>query len=326
MPDHSPLITGVDVVVTNPMQAPLGNFVLVRVTTDQDGLHGWGDATCSGSELAVVTMIEEHIAPALIGQPAGRIEHLWHTIYHLPYYRSGSVHLSAVSGIDMALWDIKGKQAGLPVCELLGGRVRDRMLTYRSVSGRTFDEVLEQVHQLQQLDYQVIKVQVAVPELESGYAVPASDAQQAATEEAFARGVPPAETWEPEPYTRLIPRLFDFLRAELGDSVQFDPLTWCGYFVTCLAVAYFLAVLFLFQDPDRDDDAAGQRPARAQATSQARPKPKAVSLPEMFAHIRESRWVNAHMAYINNFTGQMFTYYLCVARTPCRPCRADLPP
>ena len=113
----------------------------------------------------------------------------------------------------------------------------------------------------------------------------------------------------------------------LGGSVPFDPLTWCGYFVTCLAAAYFLVVLFLFQDPGRDDDdsadSAGQRPARAQA----KPKPKAVSLPEMFAHIRESRcWVNAHMAYINNFTGQMFTYYLCAARPPCRPpCRPCRP-
>ena len=124
MPDHSPLITGVDVVVTTPMQAPLGNFVLVRVTTDQDGLHGWGDATCSGSELAVVTMIEEHIAPALIGQPAGRIEHLWHTIYHLPYYRSGSVHLSAISGIDMALW-LVGQIWGVEAA-----RVTQRVIQY----------------------------------------------------------------------------------------------------------------------------------------------------------------------------------------------------
>ena len=163
--NHSPLITSVDVVVTNPMQAPLGNFVLVRIATDQDGLYGWGDATCSGSELAVAAMIEEHLSPALLGKPAGKIEHIWHTLYHLPYYRSGSVHLSAISGIDMALWDIKGKLANLPVCELLGGPIRDRMLTYRSVSGRTFDDVLERVRELQQVGHRVVKVQAAVPEL-----------------------------------------------------------------------------------------------------------------------------------------------------------------
>ncbi len=222
MPPSSatPLITAVDAIVTNPMQIALGNFVLIRITTDQDGLVGWGDATCSGSELAVATMVEEHLAPALIGQPASQIEYLWHTLYHLPYYRSGSVHLSAISGIDMALWDIKGKQAGLPVCELLGGTVRERLLTYRSVSGRTFEEVLDEVRVLQETGYQVIKVQAAVPELASGYAVPATAEQQAANDEAFSRGIPPAETWEPEPYVRMLPRLFEFLRDELGDSVQ----------------------------------------------------------------------------------------------------------
>ena len=218
--NHSPLITSVDVVVTNPMQAPLGNFVLVRIATDQDGLYGWGDATCSGSELAVAAMIEEHLSPALLGKPAGKIEHIWHTLYHLPYYRSGSVHLSAISGIDMALWDIKGKLANLPVCELLGGPIRDRMLTYRSVSGRTFDDVLERVRELQQVGHRVVKVQAAVPELESGYAVPSTSSQQTATDKAFSLGVPPTETWEPELYTRMLPRLFDFLRNELGDSVE----------------------------------------------------------------------------------------------------------
>ena len=139
---------------------------------------------------------------------------------HLPYYRSGSVHLSAISGIDMALWDIKGKLANLPVCELLGGPIRDRMLTYRSVSGRTFDDVLERVRELQQVGHRVVKVQAAVPELESGYAVPSTSSQQPATDKAFSLGVPPTETWEPELYTRMLPRLFDFLRNELGDSVE----------------------------------------------------------------------------------------------------------
>ncbi|MFP6766673.1 MAG: hypothetical protein VB859_00795, partial [Planctomycetaceae bacterium] len=78
-PASTPLITAVDAVVTNPMQVALGNFVLIRITTDQDGLVGWGDATCSGSELAVATMVEEHLAPALIGQSASQIEYLWHT-------------------------------------------------------------------------------------------------------------------------------------------------------------------------------------------------------------------------------------------------------
>src|SRR5207253_3479998 len=110
-------ITSVKVLLTNPPQSRNENFVLVKIETSESGLYGWGDATCTGSELAVAKMVEEHLAPAMIGRDPMQTENLWKTLYHLPYYRSGSVHMSALSGIDMALWDIKGKVAGLPVYE-----------------------------------------------------------------------------------------------------------------------------------------------------------------------------------------------------------------
>jgi mannonate dehydratase len=214
-------ITGVEVLVTNPPQAPSQNFVLVKIQTSEPGLHGWGDATCTGSELAVARMLEEHLAPGLLGQDPMRTENLWMTMYHLPYYRSGSVHLSAVSGIDMALWDLKGKVAGLPVYELLGGKTRQRLLTYRSVGGRDFKEVETGVQKLKEQGYRVIKVQVAAPGATAGYAVPSSPEQKQADEEAHRQGVPPRQVWEPEPYVRTLPRLFEHLRKAFGDSVQF---------------------------------------------------------------------------------------------------------
>lgn len=102
-------ITALKVVVTNPSQGAAGNYVLVKVLTNQPGLHGWGDATCTGSELAVAKFLEEHMQPGLLGRNPMRLEDIWQTLFFLPYYRSGSVHMSALSGIDMALWDIKGK-------------------------------------------------------------------------------------------------------------------------------------------------------------------------------------------------------------------------
>ena len=190
-------ITGVQVLVTNPDRAALGNFVLVKITTSEPGLYGWGDATCSGSELGIAAFIEEHLKPALIGRNPMRLEDIWQTLFFLPYYRSGSVHMSAISGIDMALWDIKGKVAGLAVYELLGGKARERLLTYTSTGGRSFQEVEEGVRKLMATGYRVIKVQVAPPGAESGYAFPPSERQRAATEKAFAEGVPPVEMWEP---------------------------------------------------------------------------------------------------------------------------------
>lgn len=213
-------ITDVKVVVTNPNQAPMGNFVLVKILTSEDGLYGWGDATCTGSEQAVARYIEEHMRPALLGRNPMRLEDIWQTLFFHPYYRSGSVHMSALSGVDMALWDIKGKVAGLPVYELLGGRARTRLLTYTSVGGRDFREVEEGCRRMMEKGYKVLKVQVRAPGMESGYAVPPSERQRAATEKAHQAGIPPSETWEPAAYVRILPKLFEHLRKTLGEEVE----------------------------------------------------------------------------------------------------------
>ncbi len=96
-------ITDVKVVVTNPDRALYGNFVLVKIVTSEPGLWGWGDATCTGSELAVATFLQEHMRPALLRRNPMPIEDIWQTLLFLPYYRSGSVHMAALSGVDMAL-------------------------------------------------------------------------------------------------------------------------------------------------------------------------------------------------------------------------------
>jgi len=212
-------ITAVRVVVTNPARAPLANYVLVKIETNQAGLWGWGDSTCTGSELGVAKFLEEHMAPALIGRNPMQLEDLWQTLFFLPYYRSGSVHMSAISGIDMALWDIKGKVADLPVYELLGGRARRRLLTYSTASGRNFQEVEENARKLMAQGYKVIKAQVLAPGMESGYSVPQSEKQRAATDKAYEEGLPPSETWEPSAYVRAVPKLFEHLRKTLGDDI-----------------------------------------------------------------------------------------------------------
>lgn len=212
-------ITDVQVLTTNPGRSALGNYVLVKIVTDQAGLHGWGDATCSGSELGVAKFIEEHMKPALLGRDPMRIEDIWQTLFFLPYYRSGSVHMSAISGIDMALWDIKGKVAGLPVYELLGGRARAKLLTYYSVGGRNVQETEQAVRRQMERGYKVIKCQVATPGVEGGYAVPHTEQQRAAESKAYEEGMPPAEVWNPEAYVRILPKLFEHLRKTVGDEI-----------------------------------------------------------------------------------------------------------
>ena len=213
-------VTAVKTIVTNPGRGAMGNFVLVKLETNQAGLWGWGDATCTGSELGVAKFLDEHMAPGLIGRNPMQLEDLWQTLFFLPYYRSGSVHMSALSGIDMALWDIKGKVADLPVYELLGGRARKHLLTYANASGRNFEEVEENARKLMARGYKVIKVQVSAPGAESGYAVPQSERVRQAAEKAWEEGLPPAEVWEPGAYVRTVPKLFEHLRKKLGEDIE----------------------------------------------------------------------------------------------------------
>jgi mannonate dehydratase len=212
-------ITDVKVVVTNPGKSALGNYVLVKIVTNQPGLFGWGDCTCSGSELAVAKFLDEHMKPGMLGRNPMRLEDLWQTLFFLPYYRSGSVHMSAISGIDMALWDIKGKVAGLPVYELLGGRARLKLLTYTSTGGRDNHDVEEGVRRLMARGYKVVKAQVSMPGAEGGYAVPPTERQREAMQQAYEGGVAPTEVWDPEPYVRTVAGLFAHLRKTVGDNI-----------------------------------------------------------------------------------------------------------
>ncbi|MDX6721398.1 MAG: mannonate dehydratase, partial [Solirubrobacteraceae bacterium] len=120
-----------EVVVTSPGR----NFVTLKLVTS-DGVVGYGDATLNGRELAVASYLRDHLLSLLIGRDAHRIEDTWQYLYRGAYWRGGPVTMTAISAVDVALWDIKGKVAGLPVYQLLGGACRDGCLAYAHASGR----------------------------------------------------------------------------------------------------------------------------------------------------------------------------------------------
>lgn len=203
-------ITNVKVVVTCPGR----NYVLVKIETDEPGLYGWGDATLNGRELAVAAALEQHIAPLLIGRDPDRIEDAWQMLFRGTYWRGGPVLMTALAGIDLALWDIKGKRAGLPVYSLLGGKTREGALAYTHCGGSDFHEVEDSVRAALAKGFKVVRVQVAIPGNVGTYGT-ANVGGGSARED-----MPYVETWEPAPYLRTIPKMFEHLRVALGDEIE----------------------------------------------------------------------------------------------------------
>lgn len=119
-------ITAVETVVVNAIHR---NWIFVKVLTDQPGLHGWGEATLEWKTRAVVATVED-LVPLIIGEDPMRIEHVVARMTRFSFWPLGAIGMSAASGIEQALWDIKGKALGVPVWQLLGGRVRDSVRVY----------------------------------------------------------------------------------------------------------------------------------------------------------------------------------------------------
>jgi galactonate dehydratase len=131
-------------------------WMLLKIETDE-GVVGWGEPVIEGRARTVETAVQE-MEPFLIGQDPARINDLWQTMYRAGFYRGGPILMSAIAGIDQALWDIKGKVMGQPVYELLGGLVRDRMKTYSWVGGDRPSDVIEGIRALRVAGFDTFKM------------------------------------------------------------------------------------------------------------------------------------------------------------------------
>ncbi|WP_426622959.1 D-mannonate dehydratase ManD [Leifsonia sp. McL0607] len=205
-------ITDARVVVT----APGRNFVTLVIETE-DGVVGVGDATLNGRELAVASTLTDHIRPLLIGRDARRIEDTWNYLYKGSYWRRGAIAMTAIAAVDMALWDIKGKIAGLPVYELLGGASRDGVLVYGHASGHTFDVLDGSVQKYLDTGYKAIRVQASVPGLDHTYGIAAGSA---ATYEPASGSLPEEDVWDSALYLDFAPRLVSHVREQFGYGVH----------------------------------------------------------------------------------------------------------
>jgi mannonate dehydratase len=195
--------------------SPGRNFVTLKLITE-DGLHGVGDATLNGRELAVASYLTEHVVPLLIGRDARRIEDTWQYLYKGGYWRRGPVTMTAIGAVDTALWDIAGKALNAPVYRLLGGRSREAVMVYGHANGSDLEGTLAAVDRYREMGYQAIRVQCAVPGLEGTYGV----GRDALFYEPAARGLPQPSTWSTERYLTFIPPVFERVRREFGPDVH----------------------------------------------------------------------------------------------------------
>ena len=196
---------------------PGRNFVTVKIVTEE-GIYGLGDATVNGREMAVVAYLTEHVAPCLIGRDAHTIEDIWQYLYRGAYWRRGPITMAAIAAIDMALWDIKGKAAGLPLYQLLGGKSRNGITLYAHANGANVDDTLVKAEELKNQGFKAIRLQSAIPGLPVTYGVLGDKKDYYDLQ--GNRPLPPEETWSTQKYFSMVEGLFKEARDRLGNEIH----------------------------------------------------------------------------------------------------------
>jgi mannonate dehydratase len=210
-------IRDIRVILTAPDKGV--NLVVVRVETSEPGLSGLGCATFTQRPLPVKVAVESYLKPLLVGREVDRIEDIYRLCHVHSYWRNGSVLNNAISGVDMALWDIKGKQAGMPVYQLLGGACREAVAVYRHCDGKTPEEVEENVLRHMEEGYRYLRVQMGWYGMAGAGDLGGLGGKRPVNVNALPT-IERGRVYDPELYARNVPRLFDHLRKKIGFDVE----------------------------------------------------------------------------------------------------------
>ena len=203
----STLITDVKVILT----APEGiNLLVVKVETNQPGLYGLGCGTFAYRHLAVKCLIEEYLRPLVVGRDVHAIEEIWQLMHQNAYWRNGPIENNAISGIDMALWDIKGKLANMPLYQLLGGKVREAVPIYRHADGKDLSELCDNIQKYREQGITHIRCQ------SGGYGGGGYGAAPAHAPSHALDGV----YLDARKYMRETVKMFDGIRSRVGFDVE----------------------------------------------------------------------------------------------------------
>ena len=191
-------------------------LTVVKITTDQDGLYGYGCATFTQRADLVRPAVEEYLKPFLLNKTTDRIEDIWQSCYDSSYWKNGPVLNNALSGIDQALWDIKGRQAGMPVYQLAGGKCREAVDVYIHASGAEYQDVVESAKGYIGQGFRNVRVQVGIPGM-AGYGIPGM-APHGSGHSSF-KPLHDQPMFEPAQDMRRSLKLLEVCRQELGDEI-----------------------------------------------------------------------------------------------------------
>jgi mannonate dehydratase len=186
-------------------------WVFLKILTSEPGLWGIGSANNHYQTYAVITALEKHLKPWLIGKDPNRIEDLWRSSNLRTYWRGGPVNNNVVSAMDEALWDIKGKRANMPVYELLGGKAQDAVACYDHQAGRTKEEAAENVTKSMEKGFRHIRVQYGEGGYGGGGFIRAGEGNRP---EGGYQGL----AFDEELYVETIPRVFEYVRSKVGSA------------------------------------------------------------------------------------------------------------
>ncbi len=254
-----PKIKDVQVIATAPAGVRL---TVVKIVTDQDGLYGYGCGTFTQRADLVNAAVDRYLKPFLIGKAVDRIEDIWQACYNSSYWRNGPTLNNAISGVDQALWDIKGRQAGMPVYELVGGKCREAAACYSHASGADIPRCIESAKRLMAQGFRHIRVQVGAP----GMASYGSGGGGGAKNEALHDG----PVYDPYVQFRYSVKLIEEARKQLGEEVHLLHDMHERY-TPNLAVQFAKAVepcrLFFLEDPLSPEDIAYFRQIRQQCAT-----------------------------------------------------------
>ena len=204
-----PKIKDITVIETAPAGSRLD---VVKITTDQDGLYGYACATFTQRADLIKPAVDRYLKPLLKDHTVDKIEDIWQTCYDSSYWKNGPVLNNAISGIDQALWDIKGRMANMPVYDLVGGKCREAADVYAHADGNEIAQVVDNAKRYMSQGFRNVRMQVSVPGYQ-GYAGGGGGGVPPV------KGLAPGPVFEPLPYIRRVLKMFDTAREQLGDDV-----------------------------------------------------------------------------------------------------------